>query len=113
MHHLRFSLILTSLLVAIGALAAHDPNDVSVLIKEAARANNESLLWGPYKPNLYFGVRPRIGNSLSAGLMWARLDNLEGVQNSTYSMVSPSIDKRTDQLTLVPRRRLSAYLRTK
>lgn len=110
MHHLRFSLILTSLLVAIGALAAHDPSDVSVLIKEAARANNESLLWGPYKPNLYFGVRPRIGNSVSAGLMWARLDSLEGVQ---HSMFLPSIDQRTDQLTPAPARRLSAYLRTK
>jgi mannosyl-oligosaccharide glucosidase len=86
MHHLRLSLILTSLLAALGVLAVHDPDIVSVLVKEAARANNESLLWGPYKPNLYFGVRPRISNSLSAGLVWAKLDSLESVQ---HSMVFP------------------------
>lgn len=82
MHHFRISFILTSLLYAIGIHATQDPNDVSVLIKEAARANNESLLWGPYKPNLYFGVRPRISNSLAAGLMWVKSDNYATVQNS-------------------------------
>ena len=83
MHHLRISVLLTSLLYAIVILAVQDPNDVSVLIKEAARANNESLLWGPYKPNLYFGVRPRIANSLAAGLMWAKVDDFATVQQST------------------------------
>ncbi|KAH8896041.1 glycoside hydrolase [Thozetella sp. PMI_491] len=27
--------------------------------------------WGPYRPNLYFGVRPQIPNSFLMGLMWA------------------------------------------
>ncbi|KAJ5248878.1 mannosyl-oligosaccharide glucosidase [Penicillium chermesinum] len=81
MHHFRISVILTSLLYALG-LASQDPNDVTVLIKEAARANNESLLWGPYKPNLYFGVRPRISNSLAAGLMWAKTDDYGTVQSN-------------------------------
>jgi mannosyl-oligosaccharide glucosidase len=31
---------------------------------------DESLLWGPYRPNLYFGMRPRIPRSLSFGIMW-------------------------------------------
>lgn len=84
MHHFRISTILASLLYAIGIYAIQDPNDVSILIKEAARANNESLLWGPYKPNLYFGVRPRISNSLAAGLMWAKSDNYATVQNSLF-----------------------------
>ena len=82
MHHLRISVLLTSLLCAIGIIASQDPNDASILIREAARANNESLLWGPYKPNLYFGVRPRIANSLSAGLMWAKVDDFATAQQS-------------------------------
>lgn len=82
--HLRLPLVLTSLLCATGIHAAQDPNDVSVLIKEAARANNESLLWGPYKPNLYFGVRPRIANSLAAGLMWGKVDNYATAQQSMF-----------------------------
>ncbi|KAG6879960.1 hypothetical protein C0992_008894 [Termitomyces sp. T32_za158] len=32
--------------------------------------NDKILLWGPYRPNLYFGLRPRIPNSLMTGLMW-------------------------------------------
>ena len=34
-----------------------------------------SLLWGPYRPNLYFGIRPRIPQSLLMGLMWTRTQN--------------------------------------
>lgn len=45
-------------------------------------ASNRSLLWGPYRPNLYFGVRPRVPNSLLAGLMWAKVDHFATVQNS-------------------------------
>ncbi|KAK7043703.1 Processing alpha glucosidase I [Paramarasmius palmivorus] len=32
--------------------------------------NNDTLFWGPYRPNLYFGLRPRIPQSLMTGLMW-------------------------------------------
>ena len=60
--------------------AAQD--DPSILLGEIGRASNESLLWGPYKPNLYFGVRPKIPKSLSAGLMWVKADNFQDVQNS-------------------------------
>ncbi|KAJ6134127.1 FAD dependent oxidoreductase [Penicillium sp. IBT 18751x] len=76
------SVLVAGLLYAIGIFASQDPNDVSILIKEAARANNESLLWGPYKPNLYFGVRPRIANSLAAGLMWAKVDDYATAQQN-------------------------------
>lgn len=53
-------------------------------VVENARLSNESLLWGPYRPNLYFGVRPRIPKSLTTGLLWARVDNFEKVQNSMF-----------------------------
>jgi mannosyl-oligosaccharide glucosidase len=29
-----------------------------------------SLVWGAYRPNLYFGLRPRIPQSLMTGLIW-------------------------------------------
>lgn len=82
MHHLWISLLLISLLYAVGVIANQESDDVSVLIKEAARANNQSLLWGPYKPNLYFGVHPRIPKSLSAGLIWAKVDDFTTAQQS-------------------------------
>jgi len=31
---------------------------------------DQSLLWGTYRPNLYFGLRPRLPQSLMSGLMW-------------------------------------------
>lgn len=99
--HLRITTLLTSLLYATGTLATQDPNDVSVLIKEAARANNESLLWGPYKPNLYFGVRPRIANSLAAGLMWAKVDNFATAQGSMLLVLSSSPDLKAQSLPRV------------
>ncbi|MAD83193.1 MAG: hypothetical protein CL912_09515 [Deltaproteobacteria bacterium] len=61
--------------------AAEDP---AILYNEVARKSNDSLLWGPYRPNLYFGVRPRIPKSLMGGLMWSRVDNYQDVQNSTF-----------------------------
>jgi hypothetical protein len=38
--------------------------------------SNESLLWGPYRPNVYLGLRPRVPNSLVAGLMWGKLEDV-------------------------------------
>ena len=45
----------------------------SVPSQLAAAEVDTSLLWGPYRPNLYLGLRPRIPNSLLLGLMWARV----------------------------------------
>jgi hypothetical protein len=49
---------------------------------KVGEASNSSLLWGPYRPNLYFGVRPRIPQSLLTGLMWANVDKFATLQNS-------------------------------
>lgn len=65
---------LLACLYASGTLA----QDASVFSK----ASNESLLWGPYKPNLYFGVRPRIPKSLATGLLWARVEDFSQVQHN-------------------------------
>lgn len=48
------------------------------------KATNDSLLWGPYKPNLYFGVRPRIPKSLTGGLLWTRVEDYTSVQDSEF-----------------------------
>jgi len=53
------------------------------VLSQNRKRSNESLLWGPYRPNLYFGVRPRIPKSLTTGLLWARTDDFEKVQHST------------------------------
>lgn len=61
------------------------------ILSQTTKRSNESLLWGPYRPNLYFGVRPRIPKSLTTGLLWARTDSFETVQHSTMdSLLSPS-----------------------
>src|SRR5271168_444185 len=56
---------------------------------KVSETSNSSLLWGPYRPNLYFGVRPRIPRSLMGGLMWAKVDNYQDVQNSKFVRLSP------------------------
>ncbi|ODQ68055.1 putative mannosyl-oligosaccharide glucosidase [Nadsonia fulvescens var. elongata DSM 6958] len=56
----------------------------SLLTNEYTRANNASLLWGPYRSGLYFGVRPRLPKSLLTGLMWFNVDGFEGVQTMRH-----------------------------
>jgi hypothetical protein len=51
-------------------------------VADIEKATNASLLWGPYRPNLYFGVRPRIPKSLMGGLLWTRVEDYSSVQNS-------------------------------
>ncbi len=43
-----------------------------LLLIPAASASsvNDTLLWGAYRPNLYFGLRPQLPQSLMTGLMW-------------------------------------------
>ena len=70
--------LLSAALLALGGVSAAD--DASVLTSEIGRQNNESLFWGPYKPNLYFGVRPRTPEALWSGLMWGRVDGYQDIQ---------------------------------
>lgn len=55
---------------------------VNAQVADIEKATNASLLWGPYRPNLYFGVRPRIPKSLMGGLLWTRVEDYSSVQNS-------------------------------
>ncbi|RYP63256.1 hypothetical protein DL769_007019 [Monosporascus sp. CRB-8-3] len=37
------------------------------------RENNDTIFrWGPYRPNLYFGVRPQVPDTLLMGMMWGQ-----------------------------------------
>ncbi|KAK0752276.1 glycoside hydrolase family 63 protein [Schizothecium vesticola] len=38
--------------------------------------------WGPYRPNLYFGVRPQVPETLLMGLMWASGDSQKQMLSS-------------------------------
>jgi mannosyl-oligosaccharide glucosidase len=88
---LSIPLALTALVSLFALFAAHAEatNDGSILIAEVGRQNNESLLWGPYKPNLYFGVQPRIPKSLMAGLMWGRVDNFQDIHTCWCPALPP------------------------
>lgn len=55
------------------------------ILSEYSRHSNSSLLWGPYRPNLYFGVRPRLPSSLLTGLMWYNSDSFQGIQHTRHS----------------------------
>ena len=70
---------LLSLLVCL-AISSVDVSQETLVAN--AKHSNDSLLWGPYRPNLYFGIRPRIPKSLMTGLLWAKVDNFQGIQNS-------------------------------
>ncbi|KAF9384276.1 Processing alpha glucosidase I [Podila verticillata] len=55
-------------------MAADDSNTISA-------ASNQSLLWGVYRPNLYFGTRPRLPDSVMTGLMWFGMQDYHGADN--------------------------------
>jgi len=59
----------------------------------AASGESTALLWGPYRPNLYFGVRPQIPNTLLMGLMWSSGENRDAmVRSTTARYISPTED---------------------
>ncbi|KAL1921265.1 uncharacterized protein VTP21DRAFT_10981 [Calcarisporiella thermophila] len=57
----------------VGAASAHD--EFHSLTRAAS---NASLMWGTYRPNLYFGTRPRLPHSLMTGLLWYDAEDPEG-----------------------------------
>jgi hypothetical protein len=82
---LTFGRILSTLFIAllVTSATAEAPQTDSILLNEIARASNQSLLWGPYRPNVYFGVKPRVPDSFFAGLMWAGVNSFKTFQHST------------------------------
>lgn len=83
---LSFLLLLVAGNAFIGGARA-EAQDEAILRDTVTRENNQSLLWGPYRPNLYFGIRPRLPKSIMTGLMWAKVDNYVEVQNSELQLL--------------------------
>lgn len=47
----------------------------------------DPLLWGPYRPHLFFGLRPRnIPHSLLTGLMWYNSNTFAGIKHMRYDI---------------------------
>src|SRR5690242_21796133 len=61
-------------LPAILAMLAIVAPALSTTADSSLYSNEAPLLWGPYRPNLYLGIRPRVPESLVAGLMWGKLN---------------------------------------
>jgi hypothetical protein len=51
----------------------------------ASVAHNASLLFGTYRPNLYFGTRSRTANTALTGLMWFGLGDYNGVRSIRHA----------------------------
>ncbi|KAJ7905251.1 glycoside hydrolase [Mycena olivaceomarginata] len=55
------------------------------LTSVAATQVNDTLLWGAYRPNLYFGLRPRIPQSLMTGLMWFGTHDYQSIGKTRHA----------------------------
>jgi len=51
----------------------------------AQENDTQSYLWGPYRPNLYFGLRPRLPQSLMTGLVWFGTQDYQSFQQSRHA----------------------------
>ncbi|OBZ75646.1 putative mannosyl-oligosaccharide glucosidase [Grifola frondosa] len=47
--------------------------------------DSESLFWGTYRPNLYFGLRPRTPQSLMTGLMWFGTQDFQSITRTRHA----------------------------
>lgn len=68
----------------------------SAAVDDSWALSNDSLLWGPYRPNLYFGLQPRIANSLLTGLMWSNADDAPNTLQSMYRPEPAEIETLAD-----------------
>lgn len=71
----------------------------SVVADFTAGASNSSLLWGTYRPNLYFGTRPRIPESVMTGLMWFDASQFQGFQRKSTLSIDFIRGKKRQSLT--------------
>lgn len=61
------------------------PLALCVLISELETESKSSLLWGPYRLNLYLGMRPRIPDSLMTGLFWFSADDYTSILKAKHT----------------------------
>lgn len=78
------TILLAPLLLLATTSSATDVHGQAILFNENARANNQSLLWGAYRPGLYLGVKPRLPKSLNTGVLWSRVDDFSYPAKSRF-----------------------------
>jgi mannosyl-oligosaccharide glucosidase len=47
-------------------------------------SSSDSPIWGAYRPNLYFGLRPRLPQSLMTGLIWFGTQDYHSVTSMSF-----------------------------
>ncbi|TPX40080.1 mannosyl-oligosaccharide glucosidase [Synchytrium endobioticum] len=52
---------------------------------QGASIHNNSLHWGTYRPNLYFGTRSRSPHTIMTGLAWHSVNDLAGLEQFRHS----------------------------
>jgi mannosyl-oligosaccharide glucosidase len=60
---------------------------------------DQSLVWGTYRPNLYFGLKPRFPESLMTGLMWFGTQDYQSFVSE--HLVSPSSPRSSSLAVLL------------
>ena len=53
-------------------------------VKKAQAQSDASLLWGTYRPQIYFGLRPRLPESLITGLAWFGSTQYDGFRKMRH-----------------------------
>ncbi|KAG2020673.1 glucosidase I [Coprinopsis cinerea AmutBmut pab1-1] len=66
-----------------------------VLPAVLAQGANDTLLWGAYRPNLYFGLRPRIPESLMTGMMWFGTQDFMSIGKTRHTCEQNELDSYT------------------
>lgn len=77
----------TSSLTAVATVILVASTVAADLLTASSGASNSSLLWGTYRPNLYFGTRPRIPESVMTGLMWFDANQFQGFQSMRFFLI--------------------------
>ncbi|AOA61544.1 Processing alpha glucosidase I [Komagataella phaffii CBS 7435] len=78
--------ILSLISVLVVAIAFENvPSDELSLPEAFQKISDQSLLWGPYRSNLYVGIKPKIPHSFLSGLMWFNADDPEGIVKLRHS----------------------------
>ncbi|ODV87238.1 glycoside hydrolase family 63 protein [[Candida] arabinofermentans NRRL YB-2248] len=86
--------ILLTYVCAIEYGSLGDPEDIQSVIDNYSSSNEKSLLWGPYRSNLYLGVKPRIPESLLTGLMWFNIEDYQSITKMRHECKqSDNLDK--------------------
>ncbi|KAH9449564.1 hypothetical protein Pst134EB_020387 [Puccinia striiformis f. sp. tritici] len=80
-------LLATILLISTSSTSSsgsEEPESVSAA--ESLRIDSDqSLLWGTYRPNLYFGLRPRQPHSLMTGMLWFGTQDFQSFARTRHS----------------------------